>query len=71
MACTGFDLEEKDEPMSAINDLLDKLTREIDRRGRAAVAEQEYEPVKLRNDELLTIYRALQAMSAIRELMKE
>lgn len=57
--------------MSAINDLLDKLTREIDRRGRAAVAEQEYEPVKLRNDELLTIYRALQAMSAIRELMKE
>jgi hypothetical protein len=57
--------------MLAINDLLDKIGREIDE-SRDKVAPYEYRDVtmKLRQGDLLTIYKALQAMSAIRELVK-
>lgn len=57
--------------MLDINGLLDKIGREIDE-SRDKVAPYEYRDVtmKLRQGDLLTIYKALQAMSAIRELVK-
>jgi hypothetical protein len=54
-----------------INLLLDKIDEAI-KESHDKVAPYEYRDVvlKLREGDLLVIYRALQAMSAIRELVK-
>jgi hypothetical protein len=54
-----------------INGLLDKIGREIDE-SRDKIAPYEYRDVtmNLREGDLLTIYKALQAMLAIRGLVK-
>ena len=58
-------------PVSDINMLLDKLSEAINE-SRDKVAPYEYRDVsmKLREGDMLIMYRALQAMSAIRELVK-
>ena len=57
--------------MSPINNLLDVLHKEIEE-SRDKIARSEYRAVtlNLREEDMLMIYRALQAMSAIRGLVK-